>query len=66
MSQKDKILAHLRAGRVLNPLQALKLFNCWRLSARVFELRIAGWDVRTRRLTTRSGKIVALYHMRPQ
>ena len=66
MSQKDLILAHLRAGRVLNPLEALQKFGVFRLAARVFELRIAGWDVQMRRLKTSSGKTVALYWMRPQ
>lgn len=66
MSQKDRILAHLRAGRVLNPLEALQRFGTLRCAARVFELRCAGWDVQMRRLKTRTGKVVALYWLKPQ
>ena len=66
MSQEQKILSHLRAGHVLNPLQALDKFGTWRLSARIWALRMAGWDIRTRRLKTRTGKRVALYYMAPQ
>ena len=65
MSQESAILSHLRAGRVLNPLEALDKFGTWRLSARIWALRMAGWDIRTRRLVTRSGKRVALYYLAP-
>lgn len=66
MSQESRILSHLRAGRSLNPLQALDKFGCFRLAARVWQLRNAGWDIRTRRLRTRTGKTVALYYLNPQ
>jgi hypothetical protein len=39
MSQNQAILKHLKKGRSLTPLQALRLFNCWALSSRIAELR---------------------------
>lgn len=38
MSQNDEILAYLKAGNSLTPLDALNLFNCWALSSRVADL----------------------------
>ena len=42
MSQKQKILEHLQAGKDLSPPSALHLFGCLRLGARILELRRAG------------------------
>jgi len=62
MSQQNKILSHLRAGRVLTPLEALRRFGCLRLSARAFDLRGAGHDVRCRLVTVGPArKRVGLY-----
>lgn len=66
MSQESSILSHLKAGHILNPLQALERFGCMRLAARCYDLRAAGHDIRTRRLTTRTGKVVGLYDMAPK
>jgi len=48
MSQATRILAHLKAGKKLTPLQALQKFGCLRLSGRVLELRQAGYQIKTR------------------
>lgn len=42
MSQDDQILAHLRSGATLTPLEALVKFHCLRLGARIFELKRGG------------------------
>ena len=47
MSQNSRILAHLKRGRAITALQALKLFNCFRLAARVLDLKAAGHDIVT-------------------
>lgn len=39
MSQKSRILGHLKSGKTLTPLQAFYLFGCLSLSQRVGELR---------------------------
>jgi hypothetical protein len=61
MSQSEAILAHLQSGESLTALQALSLFNCLRLGARVLDLRRQGHDIRTETIRTRSGKNVARY-----
>ena len=39
MTQKDRVWNALQAGRVLTPLEALREFGCFRLGARICELR---------------------------
>jgi hypothetical protein len=63
MSQTAAILSHLKRGSVIDPLRALSLFGCFRLAARISELRQAGYRIDTRRLLTRTGKRVALYKL---
>ena len=38
-TQNDQILNYLQAGNRLTPLGALRLFGCFRLSARIYDLR---------------------------
>ena len=42
LSQCDRILIHLQSGKTINPLQELNLYNCLRLSARIYDLKQAG------------------------
>ena len=42
MSQKTKILEHLKKGKSITPLDALSLFGCFRLAARISEIRDIG------------------------
>jgi hypothetical protein len=64
MNQETQLLAiqrHLAAGHTLTPLEALEKFNCMRLGARCWELKRAGWPVKTELVTVESGKRVARY-----
>ena len=45
MSQSDQILAHLKKGRTITPLEALRLFGTMRLAARINELKNKGIPV---------------------
>jgi cbb3-type cytochrome oxidase cytochrome c subunit len=45
MTQTEEIRDHLESGRTLNPLQALKSYGCFRLAARILDLRETGLDV---------------------
>ncbi len=47
MSQTEQILSHLKSGRPIDPMEALDKFGCFRLAARVNEIRDAGWEVST-------------------
>ena len=42
MSQKDLILQRLQGGGHVTPLDALNLWGCFRLGARIMELRREG------------------------
>lgn len=63
MSQRTAILNALRAGRKLTPVEALRDFGCFRLGARIHELKQAGHDIRSRRIEVGEGKRVAQYSM---
>jgi hypothetical protein len=66
MTQQTQILAFLRAGRVLTPLDALHRFGTLRLAARCHDLRAAGHDIRCRRFVTpTTHKVVGLYYLAP-
>lgn len=61
MSQESQIIRHLRSGHSLTPLEALKLFGCFRLGARIYELR-RRYNIKSDMVTIR-GKRVARYRM---
>ena len=63
MSQKKEIYKHLKRGRMLTPLQALEKFECFRLAARIAELRNEGYDIRTSTVH-RGNKSFASYQLR--
>ena len=46
-SQCDAILDYLRRGKILTPLDALRLFGCFRLAARIHDLRSQGYTIET-------------------
>ena len=46
-SQCNQILRYLQSGKSITPLQALKKFGCFRLGARVWDLRDKGHDIRS-------------------
>jgi hypothetical protein len=48
------IAKHLRMGRKLTPLQALQLYGCMRLAARVLELKEKGMKIDTHIKTVRT------------
>lgn len=62
MNQNDAILAHLKAGNELTPLDALNRFGCLRLAARIADLREAGYQIDSRIHVT-DGKRFAAYRL---
>lgn len=60
-SQSEQILKHLREVGPLTPLEALDRFSCFRLAARVNDLRADGYDIRTNLIELANGKKVASY-----
>lgn len=65
MSQTLGILDHLQRGHSLTPLEAVDLFGCMRLAARVRDLRRAGYPVESEMVKdSGSGKHYARYRLR--
>ena len=63
-SQKDKILDYLMEGHSLTPLEALNLFGCFRLGARIADIKGEGYLIRTVRVKDpRTGKYYASYSL---
>ena len=63
MTQTDAIREFLLAGKSLTPIDALEQFGCFRLAARIDELRKAGLDIETIK-ERRNGKSYARYQLR--
>lgn len=61
-TQRNQILAHLRE-KPITPLEALNLYGCFRLGARVFDLREAGYQIETDMVETEGGARVARYKL---
>ena len=60
-SQTKRILAYLRAGNRITPLEALRKFNCFRLGARIADIeKIIGYAPNRKRVkvTNADGKEV--------
>ena len=62
-SQCSAILEHLKKGLSITPIEALSLCGCFRLAARIHDLRDQGNDILTDTITTQSGKKVAAYRL---
>ena len=63
MSQTTQILEHLETGAALTPLEALERFGCFRLAARIDDLRNMGHPINTHKQKTSTGKTIASYRM---
>lgn len=63
LSQNKQIAEYLNNGGVLTQMDALKLFNCFRLASRINDLRNKGLDIITEKVITASGKTVAQYRL---
>jgi hypothetical protein len=45
ISQREKILEHLKKKKSIAPLQALRMFGCMRLSQRIAEIESEGYII---------------------
>ena len=66
-AQRDAILWHLERRGSITPIEALNELGCFRLAARIEELRRAGHSIRTT-IEKRRGKRWAryVYEQKPQ
>lgn len=63
LSHNAQILSHLRKGRTLTAMEAMALFRCARLSARILDLKQLGNNIHAERIRLPSGKYVAQYSL---
>lgn len=63
MSQRTRILKHLKEGKSITPLEALGVYGAYRLSAVIFDLRAAGYEIKTNLKNDGTGRQYAEYIM---
>ena len=62
-SQNSQILRHLQERGPITAIDAMRLYQCWRLSARIYDLRHKfRIPIRTEHVTTAT-KTFARYHL---
>ncbi len=63
-SQTTRIAEYLKEGNSITPLEALNLFGCFRLGARIADIKERyGWTIESNRVVTSTGKRVASYRL---
>lgn len=65
-SQKKMIRNHLLSGKHITQLDALKLYNCLRLSAVIYDLRAEGLPIVMEKLQVAPKKRVGDYFIKPE
>lgn len=64
MTQSEHIIAHLIQGKSITPKEALERFGCFRLGARIYDLKRRGFAISTTTICDRStGKHYAEYRL---
>lgn len=61
-TQMKQIRKHLESGKSITPLEALRLYGCFRLGARIYDLRAEGMTIETN-LIEEVGKRFAEYRL---
>ena len=62
MTQKNMILTHMRTYGGITPLEALNRYGCFRLGARISDLKNDGIGIRTE-MVKENGKRYARYSL---
>jgi len=62
MTQNQQIKSYLEKGKSITPIDALNKFGCFRLAARINELRKDGLNIATK-IVTKEGKTYASYRL---
>lgn len=50
-SQTNQIRQHLESGKTITSLEALEMYGCLRLGARIYDLKSVGMPIKTERKT---------------
>jgi len=64
MSQNKQIADYLNKGKKLTPIDALTKFGCFRLAARIADLRASGMNIVTNKLKLDNTRQVAQYSIK--
>ena len=64
MSQNKQIADYLNKGKKLTPIEALNKFGCFRLAARIADLRNDGMNIVTTTIKLENKKQVAQYSIK--
>ncbi|NBQ17651.1 hypothetical protein EBU24_05010 [bacterium] len=64
MSQTKQIADYLNKGKKLTPIDALNKLGCFRLAARIAELRNDGMNIITTSIKLKNKKLVAQYSLK--
>lgn len=62
-SQTERILEYLLEGNSITPLEALQKFNCFRLGARIADIKARGYLVYSEFVDTPTEKRVKRYYL---
>ncbi len=62
-SQTDRILEYMLTGKSITPLEALNLFGCLRLGARIADIKAKGYLVYSEFVDTPTQKKVKRYYL---
>lgn len=54
MTQPERLLQHLKAHGTINPLESWVELGIYRLSAVIYILRKAGWNITTKKVTIKN------------
>jgi len=60
-TQSSAILDYMLSGHAITPLEALDLFGCFRLGARIWDLRREGHEIHAAPYKLPNGKTVQRY-----
>jgi hypothetical protein len=64
MSQNKQIADYLNKGKKLTPIDALNKFGCFRLAARIADLRNEGMNIVTKTIKLENKKQIAQYSVK--
>jgi hypothetical protein len=64
MSQTKQIADYLNTGKKLTPIDALNKFGCFRLAARIADLRNEGMNIVTNTIKLENNKQIAQYSIK--
>lgn len=62
-SQAEKILDYMLSGKAITPIEALDLFGCFRLGARIADIKAKGYLVYSEFVTGPNGKKYKKYYL---